>query len=118
MKIIVCLIMAVWGIVTAQTNINTPTVSGTWTMAGSPYLVQNEITVQANDVLTIEPGVVVKFQPATRMMVFGQLIADGSSNNPIVFESSDTTNWHDEMTTSGGWNGIQIRVYGGRSEER
>jgi len=97
----------------AQTTITGPNVSGVWTTAGSPYIVQNEISITANDILTIQPGVVVKFEPATRLEVFGQLIASGSSTQLIRFESSDTTNWFNENTTDGGWNGIHIHPYGG-----
>lgn len=113
MKKLLCLAIAGASAVIAQTNISSPTVSGTWTMAGSPYIIQNEITVQANDVLTIQPGVVVKFQPTTRMEVVGQLIAAGTGNNPIIFEAFDTTQWHNELVPTGGWNGIHIKPYGG-----
>lgn len=97
----------------AQTIISTPTVSGTWTSAGSPYIIQNEIEVSAADQLTIEPGVVVRFQPTTKMMIFGQLIAVGTAASPIVFEATDTTGWSNESTTAGGWSGIHYRQYGG-----
>jgi hypothetical protein len=117
MKRFFCLIMVVAGIATAQTNITTSTVNGTWTLAGSPYIVQNEITVQANDILVIQPGVVVKFMPATRMEVFGQLIASGAGNNPITFEANDTSGWHDEMVLAGGWNGIHFHPYGGTGSD-
>lgn len=113
MKKILCIIMAVTGIAVAQTNITTPTVNGTWTLAGSPYIVQNEITVQANDILIIQPGVVVKFQPSTRLEVYGQLIASGTSANSITFEAVDTTGWYDEMIPGGGWNGVHMHPFGG-----
>lgn len=118
MKRFICLTMASIGIAMAQTNIVTPDVSGTWTLAGSPYIIQNEITVQPNDVLTIQPGVIVKFHPSTRMQVFGQLIASGTNNNPIVFEAIDTTGWSNEMVPNGGWNGIHIRMYGGSGTDQ
>ncbi len=113
MKKILCITVAAVGVAIAQTNITTPTVSGTWTTAGSPYIIQNEISVQANDILTIQPGVIVKFQPATRMEVLGQLIASGTSNDKIIFEAIDTTQWHNEMVTAGGWNGVHIKPYAG-----
>src|SRR5436309_1608804 len=33
----------------------------TWTVSGSPYVIQSTLTVLANASLTIEPGVIVKF---------------------------------------------------------
>jgi hypothetical protein len=113
MKRFFCLMTAGYCLVAAQTNITTPTVSGVWTLAGSPYLIQNEISIQNNDILIIQPGVVVQFQPATRMEVYGQLIAQGTGNNVITFEAIDTTGWSNEMTGTGGWNGIHIHPYGG-----
>ena len=97
----------------AQTNITTPTVSGTWTLAGSPYMVQTSITVPATGTLTIQPGVVVKMYATTKIEVNGQLIANGTSNNPIIFQANDTTGWSIDSMTTGGWNGLHFHQYGG-----
>lgn len=63
------------------------TVSGvqngvTWTSASSPYRVTDDV-LAAN--LTIEPGVCVWFEEATGLEVAGQLQAQGSAEEPIVF---------------------------------
>ena len=103
-----------WGSISfAQTNITTPTVSGTWTLAGSPYIVQTVINVPAGQSLTIQPGVNVKFQPATKLTIDGELVASGTSGQPIVFEATDTNSWSDESTTVGGWGGIHYMQYTG-----
>ena len=50
----------------AQTTISDgEEVSGTWNMSGSPYVVEGEAIVPIGATLTIKPGVVVKFKPAT-----------------------------------------------------
>ena len=64
--------------------------SGTWTLAGSPYVVTANITVPAGQTLTIEPGVIVKFTRPygvnyTGFTVGGTLEARGTASNPIVF---------------------------------
>lgn len=97
----------------AQTIISTSSVSGTWTLAGSPYIVQVQTSVLAGQVLTIQPGVVVRFQATTKLTVTGQLIASGTAISPIVFQADDTTSWSDQNTTAGGWSGIHFLQYSG-----
>jgi len=46
-------------VLSAQTTIPGGNVSGTWTVVGSPYLVQGNITILAQSVLTIEASVEV-----------------------------------------------------------
>ena len=43
--------------VLASTTIPGGAVSGTWTLSGSPYLIDGDITVLAGQTLTIEPGI-------------------------------------------------------------
>jgi hypothetical protein len=83
----------------------------TWNLAGSPYLVTGSIVVFPNRTLTIEPGVEVivsadyTFNTGNfiYLEVRGSLIANGTSNAPIVFTSSDTT------TGFYNWEGIRIK---------
>src|SRR3989338_8865719 len=63
-------------------NINSNT---KWTVANSPYIVENPVTVGA--VLTIEPGVIVKFSPGKYLRVDGKLVANGTEANKIYFTS-------------------------------
>ncbi|WP_077491107.1 hypothetical protein [Sinomonas mesophila] len=69
----------------------TLTANTTWTMAGSPYWVQDTLRVGAGVRLTIEPGVVVKIgNPSNSygsIIVDGQLAALGTSAAPVVFTS-------------------------------
>ncbi|MDP8201442.1 MAG: right-handed parallel beta-helix repeat-containing protein [Candidatus Tenebribacter burtonii] len=94
-KMFVVLFIFVVSIAFADTNIPGGDVSGTWTSAGSPYLIDGEITLQSGSVLTIEPGVTVNFQDHYKFMIYGQLLAEGAMNDTIVFTAADTTNgWH------------------------
>lgn len=65
----------------AQTNVSGNISQNTsWTIAGSPYVINGVVTVLQGDTLTIEPGVVVKrtgFKSQESMIVQGTLIAIG-----------------------------------------
>ncbi len=82
----------------AQTDVS-GNVSGTWTLAASPYNVTGDITLQQSDALTIEPGVQVVFQGHYKFDVYGRLLAIGNDSNHILFTASD-------MST--GWGGIRF----------
>jgi hypothetical protein len=83
----------------------------TWNLAGSPYLVTGSVVVFPNRTLTIDPGVEVivsadyTFNTGNFIYVEvrGNLIANGTTNAPIVFTSSDTT------TGFYNWEGIRIK---------
>jgi hypothetical protein len=101
----------------SQTTISTGAVSGTWTLAGSPYIVTVSIGVSGGQSLTIDPGVVVKFMPTTKFNVVGQLIASGTAALPIIFEANDTTGWSNQAVTIGGWSGLHMKQYVGSTPD-
>ena len=76
------------------------TVDTTWTAAGSPYIVTGNILVENGAILTIEPGVIVKFNSAKAIQVDGQLVARGTETDPILFTSNHPS------PTAGDWAGI------------
>jgi hypothetical protein len=57
----------------------------TWTLAGSPYLITNSLTIAANVTLTIDPGVEVQFTNASILAVRGRIVAEGNATNRIRF---------------------------------
>ena len=60
-------------------------VSGNWTLDNSPYYVTNNLVLQPNSDLTVEPGVEIIFEGNYRFDVFGKLTAIGDSTNYIKF---------------------------------
>jgi parallel beta-helix repeat protein len=64
--------------------------------------ITGNVTVNSGVALTISPGTYLFFDDDTRLTVNGTLIAQGSSDNPIVFTSSN------ETPSSGDWYGIRF----------
>ena len=92
----------------AQTIIPGGPVSGTWSMTGSPYLIQGEIQISNDSTLTIEPGATVEFQGHYSLNVQGRLLAIGTETDSIIFTINDTTGFGNPDTGLGGWNGIRF----------
>ena len=66
------------------------TVSGIWSITGSPYLIEGDISIHADSTLSIEPGVLVDFQGHYQLYVNGALEALGTAQDSIVFTAADT----------------------------
>ncbi len=97
---------------TASTNIPAGNVGATtWTLAGSPYLVNGNIAISGP--LHIQPGVEVIMQGFFQIKVNGILRAIGSQSQPITFKINDTTGWYNDVTPAGGWRGIFFNEFNG-----
>jgi len=88
---------------TATTTVGGQITSNTtWTLANSPYVVTSNLLVSEGITLTIEPGVVVKFDSGKLMQIDGCLVARGTETEPIVFTSNKA------FPSPGDWKGIEF----------
>ncbi len=65
----------------------------TLTEAGSPYVVNDGLTVAPGGVLNIGPGVVVRLTEGASILVRGALNAAGTAERPVRFEPRDGGEW-------------------------
>ncbi|MCK5521486.1 MAG: VCBS repeat-containing protein, partial [Candidatus Marinimicrobia bacterium] len=57
----------------------------TWTKANSPYYVSSSVLVNEDVTLTIEPGVTIQVADDMYVKIKGNLIAEGTENDSIIF---------------------------------
>jgi len=79
-------------------------VNTTW-VAGKAYIIKNDISIHEDAVLTIEPGVIVKFEEYASLDVaygngFGTVKAVGTIDKPIIFTSNSIAK------ENGQWDGV------------
>ncbi|HEX3131762.1 MAG TPA: right-handed parallel beta-helix repeat-containing protein, partial [Thermoanaerobaculia bacterium] len=73
-----------------------------WKALDGPFIVTCEVVVPAGVTLTLEPGVVVKFNSLLGIQVLGSLVAQGTQSRGILFTSNRS------RLRRGDWDGIGI----------
>jgi len=89
----------------AQTYITSDiTTSTTWSVAGSPYVIQADVDITDDCVLTIEAGVTVAFDGVYILETSYDcaIVAEGDPGNPILFTSNAPS------PAPGDWKWIQV----------
>ncbi len=77
----------------------------TWTKAQSPYIVTCPVTLFPGKRLTIEPGVVLRFNQGTGLAIRGTLIALGRPDDRITFNSVNPPQLWDGIAVATGLGG-------------
>lgn len=57
----------------------------------SPYLIEENVSIEKDNVLIIEPGVVLQFAPNAGLNVKGQLVLAGNKANKVVLTTADAS---------------------------
>ena len=85
---------------------------------GIPYYVEADITINSGVTMTVDPGVIVKFEDSyysPDLLVYGRLVANGTPAEPIHFTSyredalvGDTNNDGSTAPKASDWGGIYL----------
>ncbi|MCD4819977.1 MAG: right-handed parallel beta-helix repeat-containing protein [Candidatus Cloacimonetes bacterium] len=79
----------------ADTSIEGGSVSGTWDIDGSPYIIQGDIQIDGGSTLSIEAGVEVLFNEDKYLEINGTINAVGTETSHITFDSYvETQKWN------------------------
>jgi len=82
----VLILLTVEAVFADTTYVAPGNISGNWTPANSPYIVDSgDVTVPPGMTLTIAPGVSVLFTGMYKFTIVGTLIADGTESDSIIF---------------------------------
>ncbi len=88
-----------------QTEISgTIGVDTTWSPISSPYYVLDDVTVEEDVTLSIQPGVKIIFMNNSGLIVKGMMIADGASSDSLITFTSGQ-----EFPKPGDWKGILFK---------
>ncbi len=77
----------------------------------SPYFIENELTVPEEVTLTIKAGAVLLFKSFTGINIYGNLIVEGTDEQPVVFTSINDATYYkktDQLPNSFDWNGLYV----------
>lgn len=87
------LIIGIINFLNAQTNVSGGIYSNTiWTLSNSPYVVTNTLVIFPGNTLTIDAGVIVKFDNDMYIEARqSSIVANGTTLNPILFTSNSST---------------------------
>jgi hypothetical protein len=95
-----------------------PPVTNYWSATNSPIVLTASVTVAGGETLVIEPGVTVELGAGVNLTVAngGILLAEGTTNAPIVFTRSGTSGYWGNVTINGGIGSPETRITHARFE--
>ncbi len=82
-------------------------VSGVWDV--DTVFVTDNLRIREITTLEITPGTLVLFNGSFGIHVEGRLLAQGTSDDPIIFTIADTTGFSNDTLSLGGWQQIRMQ---------
>jgi hypothetical protein len=83
-------------------------ISNDTTWSSDTVKIYNDVVIENQATLQIDPGVYVEFQGNYSLEVYGKIIANGFANDSIVFTVNNHDAIDDTSTSTGGWGSIKL----------
>jgi hypothetical protein len=83
-------------------------ISNDTTWSSDTVKIYNDIVIENQATLQIDPGVYVEFQGNYSLTIYGRIRAIGTQYDTINFTIYDTTSFGDTATLQGGWGSIKL----------
>lgn len=115
-KIIFSIALLFTSISFSQTTISGNIGGTTLTPSGNPWIVLDNVFVESDNKVEIEPGCVILFKPFSGIIIQGSLLARGTTEMPVIFTSINDTNYNASSERNPepfDWNGITIEKSAG-----
>jgi len=64
--------------------------AGIWTSEFNPYTITGDLTINEGDTLIIEPGVEIRTENYSQILVNGRIVANAENDEPIIFTSDSS----------------------------
>jgi hypothetical protein len=115
-KLLFAVLLCYYLPVFAETHLSENIGGQTLNSAGSPYIVESDLTIPVNSQVVIKPGTVILFRSFTGINVYGSVLVEGTKDNPVIFTSINDANYNEnaeQLPNSFDWNGIYINEKAG-----
>jgi len=110
-QFLILLLVSVINVSLAETHVSDDIGERVFEPNGNPYIVEQDIVVPKNTQSTIKAGCVFLFKSFTGMNVYGNLIVEGTVENPVIFTSINDAQYNSDaqqLPNAFDWNGVYI----------
>ena len=108
---IVLILISIYTIAHSETLLSGDIGGKSLNSEGNPHIIEQDIVVPKNSKLTIKSDCVLLFKSFTGLNVYGSLIVEGTTKNPVIFTSINDANYNPDakqLPNAFDWNGIYI----------
>ncbi len=97
--------------VTGETHLSDDIGGKIFEASGNPYIIDQDVEIAKNSQTVIKAGCIFLFKSFTGINIYGSLLVEGTSEEPVVFTSINDANFNAEasqLPNAFDWNGIYV----------